>query len=214
VSEARVDGARATASALNAVLGEGRRVLTDEPAANALLARGIDAYARVPSFGERFRLRAQAIARYPMYSGVARLVGMDARPLSATDADSVGALESGFSRYDYHFIHFKAIDSRGEDGDFDAKVAAIEAVDALMTRVVALEPDVLIVTGDHSTPATWRAHSWHPVPILIASRWCRSSPDAVFGERSCLAGELGVFPALRIMSLALAHAGRLAKYGA
>jgi len=214
VSEAKVDGARATASALNAVLGEARRVLAGEPAANALLARGIDAYARLPSFGERFHLRAQAIARYPMYNGVARLVGMDARPLSATDADSVGVLEAGFTEYAFHFIHFKAIDSRGEDGDFAAKVAAIEAVDALMPRIVSLAPDVLLVTGDHSTPATWRAHSWHPVPILIASRWCRGSADAVFGERSCLAGELGVFPAVRIMSLALAHAGRLAKYGA
>ncbi len=213
-SRATVPGAERTAAVLNAVLEASRSVLADEPAANALLARGIDAYQEVPSFRERFRLNALAIARYPMYCGVARLVGMTAHPLSATDAESMTSLESSFTAYDFHFIHFKAPDSRGEDGDFDAKVAAIEAADALLARVVALEPDVLVVTGDHSTPAVWRAHSWHPVPVLIASRWCRPDPAATFGERTCRAGELGIFPAVRIMSLALAHAGRLGKYGA
>ncbi|MCI0433991.1 MAG: 2,3-bisphosphoglycerate-independent phosphoglycerate mutase [Gemmatimonadetes bacterium] len=213
-SEPRSSAAGATAGLLNHLLAAAREVLSDEPAANALLARGIDAYQRVPSFRERFKLNALAIARYPMYSGVARLVGMTANPPSATDTESVVTLESQFSSYDYLFIHFKAIDSRGEDGDFDAKVAAIEAVDGLIARIAALEPDVLVVTGDHSTPALWRAHSWHAVPVLIASKWCRPSRDATFGERSCRAGELGVFPAVRIMSLALAHAGRLAKFGA
>jgi 2,3-bisphosphoglycerate-independent phosphoglycerate mutase len=206
--------ANRTADVLNALLDAARTVLHDEPAANALLARGIDAYQRYPTFGERFKLRALAVARYPMYSGVARLVGMDPYPLQATDADSVRVVAAKYAEYDFHFIHFKAMDSRGEDGDFDAKVAAIEAVDALMPDLIDLSPDVMVVTGDHSTPATWRAHSWHPVPILIASKWCRWSSDAQFGERSCRTGELGIFPASSIMTLALAHAGRLAKFGA
>src|SRR5690606_16399750 len=119
-----------------------------------------------------------------------------------------------YERYDFHFVHFKAMDSRGEDGNFDAKVQAIEAVDALIPEVEKLKPDVLVVTGDHSTPSALRAHSWHPVPILIASPWTRPAADQTFGERPCMRGELGVFPAMHIMTLALAHAGRLAKFGA
>jgi 2,3-bisphosphoglycerate-independent phosphoglycerate mutase len=149
-----------------------------------------------------------------MYRGVASLVGMDTHPVQETDAASVKALAEQFDNYDYHFVHFKAVDSRGEDSDFDAKAKAIEAIDALIPEIEQLKPDVLIVTGDHSTPATFGAHSWHPVPILIASKWTRPSPDATFGERACMRGELGVFPAMNIMSLALAHAKRLTKYGA
>jgi 2,3-bisphosphoglycerate-independent phosphoglycerate mutase len=211
---ARTERARATARVLQDVLDAAGRVLADEPAANALLARGIDAYARYPTFRERFRLRGLAIARYPMYLGVARLVGMDTGPIARADDGSVDTLAQRYPDYDFHFIHFKAMDARGEDGDFDAKARSIEAVDALIPRIEALEPDVLIVTGDHSTPSRLRSHSWHPVPILIASPWARPSPDATFGERACQRGELGIFPAVHIMTLALAHAGRLAKFGA
>ncbi len=211
---AKTDGAQRTAAAMNAILDSARDILAGEKHANGLLARGIDAFHRYPSFAERYRLKALAIARYPMYSGVARLVGMDPYPLQKTDEDSVRVLAAKYAEYDFVFIHFKAMDSRGEDGDFDAKVAAIEAVDRLVPEMTALGPDVLVVTGDHSTPATWRAHSWHPVPILIASEWSRWSAQARFGERACRNGELGVFPASSIMTLALAHAGRLAKFGA
>ncbi len=203
-----------TAKLLQVVLDAAREILRDEPNANALLARGIDAYHAFPSFQDRFKLRGLAIARYPMYRGVASLVGMDTHPIQETDAGSVKALAEQFENYDYHFVHFKAIDSRGEDGDFAAKAKAIEAIDALIPEIEALKPDVLIITGDHSTPATFGAHSWHPVPILMASKWTRPMPDATFGERSCLRGELGIFPAMHIMSLALAHAKRLTKYGA
>ncbi len=212
--EAKEPAAAHTAEALQHVLDEARKALADEPRANAILARGIDAFDRFPSFHDRYQLNPLAIARYPMYSGVARLVGMRTVPPPATDADSVRLLAAEYEKHDFHFIHFKAMDSRGEDGDFEAKVAAIEAVDGLVPGIEALEPDVLIVTGDHSTPASYRAHSWHPVPILIASPWCRPAADAWFGERSCRAGELGIFPAKSIMTLALAHAGRLTKFGA
>jgi 2,3-bisphosphoglycerate-independent phosphoglycerate mutase len=211
---ARSKAAERTASVLQVVLDGACDALADEPKANAILARGIDAYQQYPGFRERYRLNALAIARYPMYSGVARLVGMQTLPPQESDAGSVRLLAQQYAGYDFHFIHFKSMDSRGEDGDFDAKAAAIEAVDRLIPEIESLQPEVLIVTGDHSTPSQLRAHSWHPVPVLMASRWCRGSAAATFGERSCQAGELGVFPATRIMTLALAHAGRLAKFGA
>ncbi len=208
------DGAEESARQVQELLDEARRVLADEPRANALLARGFGAYERYPSMADRYKLRSLAIARYPMYRGVARLLGMDVHPPPGSDAESVASLAERFDRYDFHFVHFKAIDSRGEDGDIAAKAAAIEAVDALVPQVEALEPDVLVVTGDHSTPSRLRAHSWHPVPVLLSSPWCRPVEVEGFGERACMKGELGVFPAVDLMSLALAHAGRLAKFGA
>jgi 2,3-bisphosphoglycerate-independent phosphoglycerate mutase len=203
-----------TAGLLQGVLDSAFAVLADEPAANAILARGIDAFHPFPSFEERYRLKARAIAKYPMYRGVARLVGMEGARVPDTDAEAIDVLAEDFAEYDFHFVHFKAMDSRGEDGDFAAKAAAIAAVDALIPRVEELAPDVLMVTGDHSTPARMLAHSWHPVPLMIASPWCRSDPDATFGERWCTRGELGQVPGPELMTLALAHAQRLAKYGA
>ena len=208
------DGAEESARIVQGVLDDALRVLADEPKANAILARGFAAYERYPSMADRYKLRSLAIARYPMYRGVARLLGMDIYPEPSSDEASVAALAERFDQYDFHFVHFKAVDSRGEDGDFAAKVAAIEAADRLIPQIEALEPDVLIVTGDHSTPSRLRAHSWHPVPLLISSPWCRPVEVDGFGERDCLRGELGIVPAASLMSLALAHAGRLAKFGA
>jgi 2,3-bisphosphoglycerate-independent phosphoglycerate mutase len=206
--------ARASAELMQRVLDAGREALRDEPKANALLARGFAAYGRYPTMQERFKLRCLALAKYPMYRGVARLVGMDAQHTPESDEQAVDLLERNFTNYDFHFIHFKAVDSRGEDGDFGAKVKAVEACDPLIGRIEALNPDVLIVTGDHSTPARLRAHSWHPVPVLIRSQWVRPGPGQTFGERPCMQGELGIFPTAHLMSLALAHAGRLGKFGA
>lgn len=203
-----------TAELLQTVLDSAYDVLRDEPVANSILARGIDAYEPFPGFEERYRLNARAIAKYPMYRGVARLVGMDTARVPDSDAETVDVLADGFDDYDFHFVHFKAPDSRGEDGDFGAKVKAIESVDALMPRIEALKPDVILVTGDHSTPARMRVHSWHAVPFMIVSQWARPQPDAVFGERACARGELGTVPGRELMTLALAHAQRLAKYGA
>ncbi|MFO7893218.1 MAG: 2,3-bisphosphoglycerate-independent phosphoglycerate mutase [Longimicrobiales bacterium] len=204
----------ATARVVRKVLDQARGVLADEPVANGVLGRGFATYHRYPSMQERFGLAPVCIARYPMYRGVSRLLGMDIAAPAGTDADSVDVLAEQLADHDFAFVHFKYPDSRGEDGDFDAKVAAIEAVDALVPDIEALEPDVIVVTGDHSTPATLRAHSWHPVPVLIASDWCRGSGADGFGETACLRGELGTFAAKHLMSLALAHARRLAKFGA
>ncbi|HSJ23876.1 MAG TPA: 2,3-bisphosphoglycerate-independent phosphoglycerate mutase [Longimicrobiales bacterium] len=206
--------AEETAALLQQVIDSAFDVLRDEPTANAILARGIDAYHPFPSFEERYKLKARAIAKYPMYRGVARLVGMHGARVPDSEAEAIDVLSEEFDEYDFHFVHFKAMDSRGEDGDFQAKAAAIETVDALIPRVEALQPDVMLVTGDHSTPSRMQAHSWHPVPVMITSPWCRPEASATFGERACARGELGIIPGRELMTMALAHAGRLAKYGA
>lgn len=189
-----------------ALLGQGRPV-------SGLLARGFARYERLPSLGDRFGLDALGIARYPMYRGVARLVGMRTPGAPASDDEAVALMEAHFGSADFHFIHFKGPDARGEDRAFDAKVAAIEEVDGLMPRLAALGADVLVVTGDHSTPARMGAHSWHHVPVLLASSAARPTGGA-FSERGCRAGDLGTFEARHLMGLMLAHAGRLGKFGA
>ena len=212
--QATADTSRGTARIVQSVLDDAREVLRDEDAANGVLARGFAAFRRYPSIEDRFGMSARAIARYPMYRGLARLLGMEVLPPPETDDRSVDVLAEGFESADFHFIHFKYMDSRAEDGDFAAKVAAIEKVDALIPRIEALEPDVLVVTGDHSTPSRMRSHSWHPVPVLLASEWARGSGAEEFGERTCLRGELGIFPMKHLMALILAHARRLQKFGA
>jgi 2,3-bisphosphoglycerate-independent phosphoglycerate mutase len=206
--------AESTARLVQEVLDGGREALRDEPTANALLARGFAAYGRYPTMQERFKLRCLALAKYPMYRGVARLVGMDAQHTPENDEQSVQLLADHFDKYDFHFIHFKAVDSRGEDGDFAAKVKAIEACDSLIAKIEKLKPEVLIVTGDHSTPSRMKAHSWHPVPLLMQAPFTRPNGAQEFGERACMSGELGIFSTAHLMSLALANAGRLGKFGA
>ncbi len=202
-----------TAGIVQDILDQVRDILSDEPQANAFLARGFAAYTPYPTFEERYGLRAVAVAKYPMYRGVASLVGMTVDGVPDSNEGTVEVLERHFGSYDFYFVHFKDTDSRAHDGDFEGKVAAIEEVDVLLPRITELGADVLIVTGDHSTPALYGEHSWHHVPTLIASSWTRPSAD-VFGESSCRGGDLGVVPGKDLMSLALAHAARLDKYGA
>ncbi len=202
-----------TAAIVQGVLDQVRKILADEPKANSFLARGFAKFAPYPTFEARFGLRAVAVARYPMYRGVASLVGMAVEGVPDSNEGSVAILERHFGSFDFYFIHFKDTDSRGHDGDFDGKVAAIEEVDALLPRITELGADVLIVTGDHSTPTLYGEHTWHHVPTLVASKWARPSAE-VFGESSCREGDLGVVPGKDLMALALAHAVRLDKYGA
>lgn len=202
-----------TAELVEDLLGRVRDILDDEAAVQGFLARGFARYEGFPSLEDRFGLQAAAVARYPMYRGVARLVGMSVPGVPASDGEVVELLEGCVEEHDFCFAHFKAPDARGEDGDFTARVRAIEEVDELLPRIVAFEPDVLAVTGDHSTPAAFRAHSWHAVPVLLASRWARPTADT-FGESTARAGDLGRFEAKHLMSLMLAHAERLEKFGA
>jgi 2,3-bisphosphoglycerate-independent phosphoglycerate mutase len=203
-----------TAKVVNLFLAEAAKVLKDQAPTNMVTLRGFARYPKIETMQEVYGLRPVAIAVYPMYKGLARLVGMDIADAGATLGDQMETLRKLWNDYDFFFLHYKYTDSTGEDGNFAAKVEMIERLDAELPKVRALEPDVLIVTGDHSTPSKLRSHSWHPVPVLLWSSTCR--PDAVleFGETYCLRGGLGQFQAKYLMSMAMAHAGRLGKYGA
>jgi 2,3-bisphosphoglycerate-independent phosphoglycerate mutase len=194
---------------------QAEKILANEHPANMLVLRGIAQLPDWPTFPDRFGLKPVAIAMYPMYRGVAKLVGMEALPAAQSYEEEIDMLEAKWNDYDFFFVHIKKVDSYGEDGNFEKKVHEIEKVDALLPRILALDPAALIITGDHSTPCAMKYHSWHPVPVLLYSKTCR--PDGIdkFGERACLRGGLGVrFPGYELMPLALAHAGRLEKFGA
>ena len=212
--KALVPEAEETAAILRELIQKAGNILSDEEKANMMLLRGYSRYRRYPSMRQRFGLNALAIAGYPMYRGIARLLGMAVGPQPSSIREEFDALRDHYGQYDFFFLHIKPTDSRGEDGNFDAKVAVIEEVDGLIPNVLALKPDVLVVTGDHSTPAALASHSWHPVPVLLSSADCR--PDRVdrFGERDCITGGLGRMPMMHLMGLALAHARRLEKFGA
>lgn len=209
-----VPEAAQTAELVNEFVAQARRLLADAHPANMVLLRGFAKYPTLPTMEEIYRLHPASIAIYPMYRGLASLVGMTALAAGEDLADEFGTLEQAWADYDFFYLHVKKTDSYGEDGDFAHKVGVIEQVDALLPRLVALKPDVVIVTGDHSTPALLKAHSWHPVPILLSAATCRPDGVEAFGERACLRGSLGRFPAVDIMPLAMGHALRLAKFGA
>lgn len=189
-------------------------LLAEEKKANCLTLRGFSPRPHLPTYEEVYGLKAGAIAVYPMYKGLARLVGMQVlgKPQSLTD--EVEQLKQSYGAFDFFFLHYKYTDSSGEDGAFEAKVKRIEEFDAAVKNVAALNPDVLIVTGDHSTPSLLKSHSWHPVPTLLVSKFCRTDECEKFGERDCLRGGLGQFEAKHLMTLALANAERLGKFGA
>lgn len=206
--------ARSTADLVNRWVAEARKLLADQHPANGLTLRGFAKDPALPSMGEIYGLRCAAIATYPMYRGLAKLVGMDILKTGETVEDEVETLKANWAKYDFFYLHVKKTDSAGEDGDFDRKREIIEHVDTLVPEMMALNPDVVIVSGDHSTPALLKSHSWHPVPTILWSRYCRADDVDVFGERACARGALGVFPAKNIMRLAMANALRLTKYGA
>jgi 2,3-bisphosphoglycerate-independent phosphoglycerate mutase len=189
-------------------------LLKGQPKANGLTLRGFANAPALPSYEEIYGLRAAAIAVYPMYKGLAQLVGMELVGKPATLSEEIDVLAKVWHEYDFFFVHFKYTDSRGEDGNFDEKVRMIEQFDAIVPRVTAMKPTVLAVTGDHSTPAKMKSHSWHSVPVLIAGQNVRTDACQSFGETECLRGGLGQFQAMYLMPLLLAHADRLAKYGA
>jgi len=190
--------AEPTAVLFNQWISKAKQILSDQPKANGLTLRGFSTDPRLPTFKDSFGLKAAAISVYPMYRGVASLVGMQA-----------------WDDYDFFFIHIKKTDSKGEDGDFVGKAKIIESVDQALPQLLDLQPDVLMITGDHSTPARMKTHSWHPVPFLLsAPATARPDDQRSFGERACGHGGLGDFPSMNTLPLALAHAGRLEKFGA
>jgi 2,3-bisphosphoglycerate-independent phosphoglycerate mutase len=211
---ARAPGSKRTAALIASFVEQAAAILEDEHPANMITLRGIARRPPMPSFEEAYRLRAAGIAVYPMYRGLARLVGMTILSPGRNWAEQVEALRQHWDAYDFFFLHYKYTDAAGEDGDFARKVERIEEFDAQIGAVADLKPDVMIITGDHSTPAALRSHSWHPVPVLLAARSCRPDAATAFGEAQCLQGGLGQIEAKYLLPLALAHAGRLAKFGA
>lgn len=206
--------AEPTARLVNAWVAAAQAALRDCHPANAVLLRGFARRPTLPSLGELYKLRPAAVSVYPMYRGLARMAGMEVLPAGDTFADAVRTLRDHYARHDFFFVHYKATDTAGEDGDFPRKVQALEEFDHMLPQIFDLEPQVLVVTGDHSTPSVLKAHSWHPVPFLLASPWALSDDVTVFSERACTRGGLGRFPAMDAMRLMLAHAGKLQKFGA
>jgi len=206
--------AETTARIINAFVDQAMDRLKEQSAANALVLRGFSMMPNIPSFYELYRLRSAAFAIYPMYKGLARAVGMDVIDCGRTLSDQLQTLETHWDRYDYFFIHYKYTDSSGEDGDFLSKVSHIEALDSSIDVLVRLDRAVLAITGDHSTPAGIKSHSWHPVPLLLASPTCRRDGSTAFTETICARGALGNMESKYLMGLLLGHALRLEKFGA
>jgi 2,3-bisphosphoglycerate-independent phosphoglycerate mutase len=211
---AQARSATHTAEVIAELDSQARTILAGQPQANALLLRGLDSHRQLPTVQERYGLRAAAIAVYPMYRGVGRLVGMDPVGPPATIDEQLVLLKEHWDDYDLFFFHHKPTDSAGEDGNFGAKVAAIEALDAVVPQLIAMGPDVIAVTGDHATPSQMAAHSWHPVPVVLHAERAGRDDVTRFGERWCLQGALGRRPTRELMPIMLNCAGRLTKYGA
>jgi len=209
------DGAQHTANVVNQFIQKAKNMLANEQPANMLMLRGFARLPKLPTLTDLYQLRPAAIAINGMYRGVARLAGMTVLDVPGkTLEDEIQTLEENWTNFDFFYIHVKKTDTAGENGDFDLKVKAIQEVDAVIPRILALNPDVLVVTGDHSSPAVMQFHSWHPVPALLYGKFVRPDGIAQFGERACLRGSLGTMPARQMMAWMLANAQRLAKFGA
>ncbi|MCK4332132.1 MAG: 2,3-bisphosphoglycerate-independent phosphoglycerate mutase [Thermoplasmatales archaeon] len=207
--------AEKTVNLVGKFLNQANEILADHYPANMVLLRGFSKKPNWPTFEEAFGLKSAAIAAYPMYRGLAKLLGMNILEAGTTIKDEFTTLENNWDDYDFFYLHIKKTDSAGEDGDFNRKIAVIEETDGEIPRLLDLNPDVIIVTGDHSTPSLMKAHSWHPVPVLFYSKYCRVDKVDHFGECACITGGLGSrLPAVDIMPLALANAKRLEKFGA
>ena len=206
--------AERTAIVANRFLERAGEILSGHHPANGLLLRGFSEKPNFLSFSDVYKLHACAIASYPMYRGLAKVVGMTVVQTGPTLADEITSLKANYDKFDFFFIHIKATDAAGEDGDFNRKVSALEEFDRALPQISSLEPAVLVVTGDHSTPAVLGGHSWHPVPVVLKGRYCRPDPVTSFNETACIFGGLGRLPACHLMPLAMANALKLEKYGA
>ncbi len=206
--------AEAIAKIADKFINMAHEILKEEEKANFILTRGYATLPPIPTFEDAFGLKAIAIATYPMYRGLARLVGMETPKVEGTVEDQIDFLKQKYSDYDFFFLHVKKIDSYGEDGNYSEKAKRIEEFDKLLPQILEIKPDVIVITGDHSTPALIKSHSWHPVPLLIKSPYVLGGLCNSFSERECIKGELGILPAINIMPLVLANSLRLKKFGA
>jgi 2,3-bisphosphoglycerate-independent phosphoglycerate mutase len=206
--------AETTAIIANQFITMAKNQLNGHHPANMLLLRGFSQHPHWPSMGEIYKVKAGAIASYPMYRGLARLVGMQILKTGTTITEEFSTVAGFYKEFDFLFVHVKGTDAAGEDGDFERKVKVIEEVDKELPTLLDLNPDVLIITGDHSTPAVLKGHSWHPVPALLYSKVCRPDKEKEFSESACLTGGLGRIPATALIQLAMANAMKLTKFGA
>jgi len=205
--------AQETADVVNEFVKQAARLMSEEERANMLLLRGFAQMPSLPPMGEVYRLDPAAIAAYPMYRGLATVAGMSVIPTGKTFADEVDTLRANWDKHDFFFIHYKPADAAGEDGDFDRKVKCLEELDPFIPEILALEPDVLMVAGDHATPAIMAAHSWHPVPFMLHSKLTLGQGIPTFDEKACALGAIGSIPATSVMVLGLSHAGKMTKFG-
>ena len=203
-----------TAALADEFVEKAKEVLKKHYPANMLMLRGAAKHEKFPSIQEIFKLNPAAIATYPMYKGIVRLLGMEVLDAGETYESEIETLKNNFSKFDFFYFHYKKTDSTGEDGDFEKKVKALEDFDKKLPEILSLKPDVIVVTGDHSTPSLLKGHSWHPVPVIINSKYCRKDDVKAFNETSCTKGGLGIIHATYIMPLALANALKLMKFGA
>ena len=206
--------AQRAAGIINLYLKKANEVLKPFHPANTILLRGFSKIPHIPTMSDRFKLRPAAIATYPMYRGLAKLVGMEILETGETLREEAATLKKYFDRYDFFYVHFKKTDSAGEDGNFKMKVKVLEEIDRVIPSILKLKPDVLAVTGDHSTPSLLKGHSWHPNPILLHSKYIRPDDIRRFTERHCQRGQLGRFAAVHILPLMLANGLKLKKFGA
>lgn len=212
--ESHSTGAAKLAGVAGKFLEMAKKTLSDQHPANMILLRGFSRRPQLPSIGGVYKLNPAAIASYPMYRGLAKLAGMRALQTGTTIADEFATLKNSYDKYDFFFLHVKGVDSAGEDGDFTRKIDIIEQVDQILPVLTGLAPDVIVVTGDHSTPARLKAHSWHPVPVLLHSEYCRRDGVNQFSEAACRSGGLGRIPMVNLMTLMMANALKLDKFGA
>ena len=205
--------AQKTADIVNEFVNQAAHLISEEDRANMLLLRGFAQMPSLPPMGEVYRLDPAAIAAYPMYRGLATVAGMNVIPTGHTFADEIDTLRANWDKHDFFFIHYKPADAAGEDGDFDAKVKCLEELDPFIPQILELEPDVLMVAGDHATPAIMAAHSWHPVPFMLHSKLTNGQGVPTFDEKACALGAIGSIPATSVMVLGLSHAGKMTKFG-
>ena len=205
--------AQKTADIVNEFVKQASQLMSEEERANMLLLRGFAQMPMLPPMGDVYRLDPAAIAAYPMYRGLATVAGMKVIPTGKNFADEVDTLRANWDKHDFFFIHYKPADAAGEDGDFDAKVKCLEELDPFIPEILALEPDVLMVAGDHATPAIMAAHSWHPVPFMLHSKLTQGQGVLTFDEKACAQGAIGSIPATSVMVMGLSHAGKMTKYG-
>ncbi|MDR0676093.1 MAG: 2,3-bisphosphoglycerate-independent phosphoglycerate mutase [Elusimicrobiota bacterium] len=211
---AKTEKAKSAAELVNKFIAEAEKILKNHYPVNSLLLRGFSKMIKLEKYQEVFQLNPASIAVYPMYRGLTKLLGMNVLDAGQSIKDEFDCLKKNYSNYDYFFMHIKKTDTYGEDGNFEEKVKIIEEFDEQFERVFALNPDVIVITGDHSTPALMKGHSWHSVPSIIYSKVCRHDSVETFNEKECLKGGIGRISAQYLMSLAMANAGKLKKFGA